>query len=92
MREEEGLKYRRATVWWHDAHSGDGLKDAATVVKEHRPMLVARIGWVVQDDDAGISLGWEYNDPAQNPHVSVYDFRATMFIPRGMIVRVEYHD
>lgn len=81
---------RRATVWWNDAHrSASANADADVICKEHAPVLLGITGWIIRDDDAGVSIGWEWTH-TQNTHAAFTEFRGYGFIPRVMIERVEY--
>ena len=82
---------KRVTVWWYDAHgAGDRSIDHNMVVKEHRPLLLAKTGWLVRSDKTGVTLAheWAPSDERNQP-IPVYDYRGTAFVPRGMIKRVE---
>ena len=78
-------QYPIVIVEWNDAWlegtefvTMDGIKDS------HAPWVVQTMGWMLQDDDKGISIA--------NERVVVDDrerFRGRTFIPRQMVVSVE---
>lgn len=45
---------------------------------EHKPMPIVTIGWLLRDDDAGVSIAPEYYKHADT-------YRGRTFIPRGMV-------
>lgn len=66
-------------VEWMDAwvkEEGIVLDDAKS---SHAPTIVHTIGWVLYEDDVGISLANEYFDDT---------WRGRTFVPRGMIKSV----
>jgi hypothetical protein len=66
------------TVQWNDAHA---TSDPVTVADlDHDPLLVTTAGWLLRDDEKGITL-------ANERYVvgGVEYFRGKTFIPRGMI-------
>lgn len=70
-----------ALVTWDDAWADGG--DAATVKDvgdKHRPTVMETAGWLLRDDEGGISLFNErYIDEGEET------FRSRTFIPRAMI-------
>lgn len=65
-------------VRWNDAHASAGdLIDAETIAAAHRPSVVTTIGWLMRDDDAGVSLCVESTD---------FGFRGHTFIPRSCVL------
>jgi len=81
---------RRATVWWYDAHSSNWDWDEETLLRKHEPSLCGRQGWIVKVDKVGVSLAWEWSPTDGNIEVSPY--RGRQFIPRGMVVRIDWWD
>lgn len=73
---------RFVTVEWDDAWA-DGVDDTTLdkVHEKHRPIVMETRGWLLLDDDAGVSLFYE----RVKDHTS---YRGRTFIPRGMIVSV----
>lgn len=68
-----------AVVVWHDAWVKEEpilLDDAKTT---HLPTTVTTIGWVLYEDEKGISLANEHYDAS---------WRGRTFIPKAMIVSV----
>jgi hypothetical protein len=70
---------RVAVVTWNDAHVVHG--DVMPNDIDHEPILLHTAGWLIRDDDVGITLAFEYADEDG-------ELRTTTFIPRGMIVSV----
>lgn len=66
-------------VVWLDADTGEEAVDKHTVVSYHRPTIVHTIGWVLMDDEVGITLVTEYYSET---------FRGRTFIPRVLIQSV----
>jgi len=85
--------YKRGTVWWNDAHHSEGSQDVPEIVRGHQPLLLAKTGWIVRDDEIGVTIGYEFAPrDERNAGNIVYDFRGFGFVPRACIVRVEYLD
>lgn len=66
-------------VVWEDADCGEEAVDKHTVISYHRPTIVHTIGWVLMDDDAGITLVTEFYSET---------FRGRTFILRKNIISV----
>jgi hypothetical protein len=68
-------------VRWNDAHAGGHEQyDVASV--PHAPLVIETFGWLLRDDDAGVSVASEYLPETSN-------YRSYTFIPRGMVVEVK---
>lgn len=70
-------------VVWNDAHAD---LDQAWIQADgwsHAPLRVTTVGWIVKDDDEGITLFSESIADTESA-----SFRARSFIPRGMIVEI----
>lgn len=69
---------RFATVVWLDAWA-DGVDDVSPdkVAEKHKPIEMTTRGWVLLDDDVGVSLFYERSADGS--------YRGRTFIPRGMI-------
>lgn len=80
---------RRATVWWNDAHYGAASVDREELDREHTPLIFGLTGWLVRQDEIGVSIAGEWMPPQPVAH---HDVRHVHFIPHGMIVNVEYLD
>lgn len=65
---------------WVDANTGndDAVTDD-TIDNYHKPTIVNTLGWIMKDDEAGITLVNEYYDQT---------FRGRTFIPRICVVTV----
>ena len=85
------MTYRRATVWWNDAHFDGGAFELDTLERSHRPIAIGKTGWIIIDDELGVTVAaeWLPKDGA-NDGQNAYEFRMTAFVPRAMIARVEY--
>lgn len=69
-------------ITWHDAWI-DGTEPVALseVGHAHKPQVIKTLGWLLRDDEAGVSVACE--------HYAEEDvYRGRTFIPRGMIVSV----
>ena len=76
-------------MFWSDAHgSGDANHDRPQIVRQHHPHKMAATGWIVIDDEVGVSVAWEWIPPDDD--MTTYDFRGYQFIPRVMVDRIEY--
>ena len=66
-------------VTWDDAH-GSATKDVTERELPHAPTRMQSIGWLLRDDETGVSIGTEvfYED-------GVAYFRGHTFVPRGMV-------
>lgn len=70
-------------VRWLDAWA-DGVDDTTPedVHMKHRPILMITRGWVLKNDEIGVSMFYEMClDPPS--------YRGRTFIPKGMVVSVE---
>ncbi len=66
-------------VKWNDAHAGGHEQyDIASV--PHAPMVIQTIGWLLREDEAGISVASELLDSG--------NYRSYTFVPKGMVVSV----
>ena len=69
-------------VTWHDANAS--ATEVYQKAKHHIPAILTTVGWLVDDDELGVSLCCERNtDEADMWH------RGHTFIPRGMVVKIE---
>ena len=66
-------------VEWNDAVNWDSPVSLQDVAGCHRPEIVHTLGWILKDDEVGISLATEYYDES---------YRGRSFIPRAMIKTV----
>jgi hypothetical protein len=72
-----------ALVVWNDAHAD---LDQAWIQADgysHAPLRVTTVGWIVKDDQEGVTLFSESIADTESA-----SFRARSFIPRGMIVDI----
>ena len=61
-------------VEWADAKvDGDLPISVETAWETHKPMIIHTIGWVLREDEAGVSVANEYYDDT---------YRGRTFIPR----------
>jgi hypothetical protein len=74
---------RFAQVVWLDAWS-DGVDDVTLdkVHEKHHPLEMQTRGWILLDDEIGISLFYERQGDMSS-------YRGRTFIPRGMIKSVD---
>lgn len=70
---------RLVVVEWLDAWTKDEGAALDDAKGSHAPTVVHTIGWVLYEDEVGISLANEYYDDY---------WRGRTFIPRGMIKEV----
>lgn len=70
-------------VTWNDAW-GNSHEDIAPsdALFEHRPMEMQTVGWLVHQDEAGVSLFTERKKTADS-------YRGRTFIPRAMVVSID---
>ena len=61
---------------WSDAHTTEATQYAPTDIP-HAPLVIETVGWLLRDDQAGVSIASERIDGTQ--------FRGYTFIPRGMV-------
>lgn len=62
--------------WWDHNTDGDVPIDLETVDSYHKPTLITTIGWVLKEDDFGVTLVTEYYDST---------YRGRTFIDKRMI-------
>ncbi len=74
---------RFVTVTWEDAWA-DGVDDTSPdkVHEKHRPIVMETRGWLLQEDDVGVSIFYERTQDQLS-------YRGRTFILRGMIVKIE---
>lgn len=71
------MKLPLVLVEWDDAWvRADEPITMADVGSTHQPMVIHTLGWLLRDDDKGISLANEYYDET---------YRGRTFIPRAMV-------
>lgn len=74
-------------VTWHDAWADtDGFASMHGIQQTHQPMPIQTIGWLLQDDDVGVSLA---NEQSQDRDDGQEVFRGRTFIPRAMVQTVQ---
>jgi hypothetical protein len=66
-------------VEWLDANTDNDPVTEDTVSSVHKPYTIHTLGWVLQQDEVGITLCNEYY---------LDSFRGRTFIPAGMVVSV----
>jgi hypothetical protein len=69
-----------ALVRWQDAHSDGGQHAESDIA--HEALIVHTIGYVLRDDDKGVSIAAEFIPESDN-------YRAITFIPRALVLAVE---
>ena len=75
------MSARLVMVTWHDAHSSAAADfDAAT---HHRPCVMHTVGWLVQKDDAGVTVACERYEEGGD-----WQYRAPTFIPLAMVQKI----
>jgi len=67
-------------VFWGDAHEKHEDVDVADI--EHEPKVQAIAGWLIKQDDVGVTIATEYG-------VEDGELRTVNFIPAGMIQSLE---
>lgn len=71
-------------VTWHDAWADqDNFASAHGMAQTHEPMVVHTLGWIVHDDDKGLSV---VNEMSNEDGKAIY--RGRTFIPRAMVQKV----
>lgn len=71
-------------VVWSDAWAESGDSTSVTEAHEkHRPMTMQTVGWVLREDESGISI---FNERCLDQGEEVY--RSRTFIPRAMVKSV----
>lgn len=74
-----------AAVSWNDAWADAHDTVAPTDLDEkHKPTVMKTVGWILRDDEAGISL---FNERCLDAGDTSY--RSRTFIPRMMVISVE---
>ncbi len=68
-------------VEWFDAVDWESPVALSEVASRHRPEEVVSIGWLLKEDEIGVTLACEYYDET---------YRRTEFIPRINIIRVNH--
>ena len=84
---------KRATVWWNDAHgSSERHLSDGELEAFHKAVYCATTGWVLRDDDVGVTLAFEVFLPGhpRNEGLDTYPHRGYHFVPRAMIDSMEY--
>jgi hypothetical protein len=72
-------KHSVAIVVWDDAH-GSATKDVTEKELPHGPVTMTTMGWILREDDIGISIACErFGDEG------VDYYRGHTFIPHGLI-------
>lgn len=69
-----------ALVRWHDAHSDSGQHAESDI--PHEALAVHTSGYLLRDDDKGISIAAEWIPESDN-------YRAVTFIPRALVLGVD---
>lgn len=67
-------------VTWNDAHGSTAEYYAP---KLHAPAVMHTVGWLMEANEAGVSLCSE-----RSPDTKEFDYRGHTFIPLGMVVEV----
>lgn len=75
------FKYKVATVTWHDAVHHSGVTEENIVI--HAPVVAYTTGWLLKQDDAGVTLCLEYDADG--------NWQEETFIPQGMIKSVKIY-
>ena len=77
-------KRKFAFVLWNDAHSptATAVYDLDTINTVHGSMPIITSGWVLKQDEKGITLGAEY--------CGDNDYRGITHIPASMLVEVAF--
>ena len=75
----------KATVWWNDAQgSATTVISKSSIDEKHKPIVMETMGWVLRDDEQGISICNErYTEEGE------LSYRGHTFIPRSLIVKVK---
>lgn len=69
-------------VVWNDAHTQESPVDSETIGPYHKPEVIHTLGWLLADDEVGVSVVNEFYDES---------YRGLTFIPRGMIISVNQY-
>jgi len=81
------VKLKFALVIWGDAHQTLDQKTMDEVRARHRPDPIHTQGYILIDDEKGISIAGELM-PATNGE-SEESYRHLTFIPRGWVIEVQ---
>lgn len=73
------VKRQVVVVVWDDAH-GSEHREVTEDDFPHRPIIMTTLGWLLRDDEKGVSLAHEH---AADTDSTCY--RGHSFIPRGMV-------
>lgn len=74
------IKLPLVLVTWNDANTGnDDVVTSDNVVAYHKPTIVSTLGWLLRDDEKGVTLVNEYYDEF---------YRGRTFIYRPMIISI----
>lgn len=74
-------KRQLVIVQWDDAwQDQENFATAHGIIATHAPLPVETIGWLIQDDDVGISIANEQSTDDGQPV-----FRGRTFVPRAMV-------
>ncbi len=73
---------RLVLVTWNDAQAG-GAEDYDKA-RHHKPSVMQTLGWLMDQDDTGISIACErYHENGKDY------FRGSTFVPSGMVISVK---
>lgn len=73
------MKRQVVVVSWDDAH-GSAHREVTEDDMPHRPVVMQTLGWLLRDDEKGVSLA---NELATDMDSTCY--RGHTFVPRGMV-------
>jgi hypothetical protein len=72
---------RFVEVEWNDAHGTGSVTFDPSL--HHKPCVMFTRGWLVKEDDTGVSVACErYQEEGQ------WCYRGSTFVPAGMVVKV----
>ncbi len=78
------MNRRLVLVTWHDAwQDTDNFASAHGIASTHQPLVVNTLGWIIADDEVGISVVNEHSHEDGTER-----FRGRTFIPRPMVQKV----
>lgn len=78
-------KFEFVEICWEDAWvDDDNFATPHGLALTHRPMIVRTRGWLIKDDEIGVSVANEESRTEDDGTV----FRGRTFIPRAMIVSI----
>lgn len=69
-------KVRLVAVTWRDAHGSDGVFSE----KDHAPVLMTTVGWLLCKDANGVSIANERHEDGS--------YRGQTFIPAAMVKKI----